>query len=297
VKFTVINSTEVRLLLGASFGFAGLATTDRPHLDMLGPILPLFYHRHDIDMRATVARFFGAYKNAARSLEEYYTVELPRIRGLFTQPNPLFPYKNSYMPLADKSTLQYFEYTRSLCADDHSRLIFYGKTVGHPEAGKLLCIKFVRRYSKAAHECCASQGYAPTLYGFEELAGGWYMVVMEELDQKRYSLYCNICSNPTTISNEYHQQIRDALSKCIHHLHNSGMVHGDIRDNNLLICTDDTPDIKLIDFDWAGEVNVVRYPMNVNHIGIRRPDTAYDGELVKKEHDLDMIDYMFYSTV
>jgi hypothetical protein len=265
-------------------------------MDILGPILPLFYHRHDTNMRATVARFFGAYKNAARSLEEYYTVELPRIRSSSTRPNPLFPYKNSYTPLTDKSTLQYFVYSRSASADDHNRLIFYGKTVGLRDAGKPLFIKFVRRYSKAAHECCALQGYAPTLYGFEEVAGGWYMVVMEKLDQ-RYSLYHDIHSNSNTISNEHRQQIRDALSKCVDKLHSSEMVHGDIRDSNLLIRTDDTSDIKLIDFDWAGEVNVVRYPMNVNCTDIRRPDTAYDGELVTKEHDLDMIEFMFCSTV
>ena len=69
------------------------------------------------------------------------------------------------------------------------------------------------------------------------------------------------------------------------------MVHGDIRGTNLLVRVDERG-FKILDFDWTGRVGVVWYPINVNHDGISRPLTASDGELVKVEHDLAMVDFM-----
>jgi len=48
------------LFQGPLLVFVGMATSDRPHVDILGPIIPLFYQRHDDDLRSTAARFFGA---------------------------------------------------------------------------------------------------------------------------------------------------------------------------------------------------------------------------------------------
>ena len=45
----------------------------------------------------------------------------------------------------------------------------------------------------------------------------------------------------------------------------------------------------LVDFDWAGKEGEVHYPMNVNRSDIKRPDGARDGQLIKKEHDLEML--------
>jgi hypothetical protein len=243
-------------------------------------------------MRATAARFFGAYKKAVQSLREYYTVELPRLRGSVSRPNPLFPYKDNYSSLTSGSAIQNFKYIRPLSTTDRTKLIFYGETVWPPDSGKNLCIKFVRRYSKTAHEKCASKGYAPILHGFEELPGGWYAVVMEEISCETYSSYHHI-RNAGLLSNEQHRQIRESLVACVRILHKSGLVHGDIRDSNLLVRTDGTLDIKLLDFDWAGEANVVRYPMNVNGVDIKRPEDAYDGVLITKDHDQKMVEFMF----
>ena len=57
-----------------------------------------------------------------------------------------------------------------------STLVFFGIEETTP-----ICIKFVRRYSSEAHLFCASRGFAPKLKGFDKLAGGWYMVVMENI--------------------------------------------------------------------------------------------------------------------
>jgi tRNA A-37 threonylcarbamoyl transferase component Bud32 len=44
-------------------------------------------------------------------------------------------------------------------------------------------------------------------------------------------------------------------------VHNAGYVHGDIRTSNILVYKNSP---MLIDFDWAGNKGVVRYPINMN---------------------------------
>jgi serine/threonine protein kinase len=84
------------------------------------------------------------------------------------------------------------------------------------------------------------------------------------------------------------KHIRNQPPDCLRVLHNERMVHGDIRNTNLLVGPDG--DIKLIDFDWAGEIGKVRYLMNVNRSTVGRPSIVSDGELVIAEHDCVMVD-------
>ncbi|KAF7986784.1 hypothetical protein HWV62_20394 [Athelia sp. TMB] len=268
---------------------AGLAYSDRPHMDMLGPLLPFSGHHYDFEMKTAAARSLGAFRNATRSLAKYYNEELPGLRTLPLKPNPLYPYPSSYRPLTGEPVHQDFKYLGKFgAAADNTRLLFYAETIGSARNQKDLIIKFVRRYSKAAHELCASLGYAPTLHGFEELPGGWFMVVMQRLPDS-YALYHGLGQNEEAKATVAWQ----LLSDCVGKLHEANMVHGDMRGVNLLVRMDGQIGIKVVDFDWAGEVGVVRYPINVNRDGIARPDTARDGMLVAKEHDLDMIKFMF----
>ena len=46
--------------------------------------------------------------------------------------------------------------------------------------------------------------------------------------------------------------------KLVHRFHSQGFVHGDLRDANILIENDGI--MKLVDFDWGGEVDQVSYP-------------------------------------
>ena len=81
-------------------------------------------------------------------------------------------------------------------------------------------------------------------------------------------------------------------------LHQRGYVHGDLRDTNLMVRKDGAPEIILFDFDWAGEIGKVRYPINVNRgPDLLRPDGAYDGELITAEHDMEMLDIMFQAAL
>lgn len=162
---------------------------------------------------------------------------------------------------------------------DTTKLLFSAKTTDD----KMLCIKFVRRYSKEVHQRCASGGFAPVLYGFERLPGGWYMVVMEIITDD----YC--CLGELSVPYPHH----DALTAGLQSLHQESYVHGDIRNTNVMVKKDCSPGFKLVDFDWSGIIGEIRYPINV-YRGKRlwRPAGAEDGQLILAEHDIQMLHAM-----
>ncbi|KIJ63840.1 hypothetical protein HYDPIDRAFT_67875, partial [Hydnomerulius pinastri MD-312] len=56
------------------------------------------------------------------------------------------------------------------------------------------------------------------------------------------------------------ETIRATLTR----LHQKGYVHGDVRDTNIMVSRSNKAKFMLVDFDWAGKIGEVRYPMNVN---------------------------------
>jgi len=61
-----------------------------------------------------------------------------------------------------------------------------------------------------------------------------------------------------------------------------------------MVRVDGKPGFFLVDFDWSGEIGVVRYPMYVTRGPLlRRPEGAYDGERITADHDMEMVKYMF----
>lgn len=121
------------------------------------------------------------------------------------------------------------------------KLLFFGKT----SDGSKKCIKFTRSYSKDVHLACST--YAPVLHGFETLPGRWYLVVMDAIDLGVYKPY----SNRSTSSGSFPDvgTLRPQVEKVIKYLHSKGLVHGDVRDTNLLMRTDGEFGFVLVDFD------------------------------------------------
>jgi serine/threonine protein kinase len=175
----------------------------------------------------------------------------------------------------DDATTHVFEYVSQL---DKDKLVFLA-TVG----GNKICVKFIRQYSKEAHLKCSSLGFAPALRGHDPLPGGWYMVVMDFIDYEFHEL----ADSPVKAS--YEDEVREKVAR----LHQAGFVHGDIRTTNIMVKKSGSPGFLLVDFDWAGVIGEVRYPMNVNDVDIKRPYNAHDGELILAQHDMEMIDFMF----
>jgi RIO1 family len=153
--------------------------------------------------------------------------------------------------------------------------------------GERVFLKFTRTYSQALHVHCASAGHAPTLRACQRLPGGWLMIVMDIVDLSVYKPFSEI---PLTERQSVTSKLLPALEKLVVGFHNVELVHGDIRRPNILV---HDSDFLLIDYDWGGDVGVVRYPSLVNHFGILPPEGARDGELITKEHDLFMLRSQF----
>lgn len=262
---------------GTLIGFAGAVTTDKPYFEALTPLFDLATNQHDDLALKPVARALGAARAALDSLKKYYT-ELNRPQLFRPSTNLRFPSRNYYTDHNDARVE--FDYQKRL---DEDRLMFRALT---GEGEKKLIIKFTQKYSKEAHAHCASHGIAPELYAVEKLGGGWMMVVMEEMDEDTY-----------THIHEFDATERAMIEEAVSILHQGNFVHGDIRDVNMMVRRNWDPacgsrNIKLLDFDWAGMEGTVRYPANVNHEDIRRPQDARDGLLITKEHDNTMVKFL-----
>ncbi|KAF8325651.1 uncharacterized protein EI90DRAFT_2931653, partial [Cantharellus anzutake] len=258
-------------LAGAHIGFAGALWTVYPHVQVLAPTLPLFYHASDVNMHMQTARFLGATRKAIFALNHYYKSELPQIT---VNPTVNFLYPTDFISL-DSGENCAFEYLSWL---DHKRLLFSG-TAGD----KKIFIKFTHRYSKDAHLKCVALKCAPALEGFQDIPGGWHMVVMGLIGDDYHELRCS--DMKASFKSEIERKVTD--------LHQNEFVHGDIRTTNIMVRKDGKPGILLVNFDWAGKIGEVRYPMNVNDVEIKRPEGASDDQLIKAEHDIAMIGYMF----
>ncbi|KIK77136.1 hypothetical protein PAXRUDRAFT_835096 [Paxillus rubicundulus Ve08.2h10] len=271
------------ILFGPYIVFAGAVWTLRPAVQILSSPLAFHYHSTDTDNQIAAARHMAAFRKAVRSLKKYYEA-LPGSGLTNTLSHPmLFPYPTSFTSLDDNKKTS-FNYTEQLAEDGakSKRLIFFGTlTEGSAEAA--ICIKFVQRYSRDAHLHCASSGFAPRLRGFEKLPGGWHMVVMDRL--VGFKLLADL-SYTECLPKSVLQGVRSQLKT----LHERNLVHGDIRDTNILVKRDDKTKVMIIDFDWAGELGQVRYPPYVNYSDIWRPDDARDGNLIHAGHDDAMLD-------
>ena len=78
----------------------------------------------------------------------------------------------------------------------------------------------------------------------------------------------------------------EMLRENITHMHSLNFVHGDLIPANMLVSKDGK--IYIIDFDWAGEVDNVKYPLFINYAN-NYPSGAIGGSPITKEHDLAML--------
>lgn len=277
------RSVDFGTFSGSHLGFAGSAFSDRVHYEPLTSLIPLCFSPHDTDMLDTITRFFGAFQNAASKLETYYKNLLAST--FTTSPtSPIdsaarFPYPTTFTRL-DNNVKTSFKLEHQPLPD---KLLYIGRT----EAGVQVVVKFVRSYSRALHEHCASLACAPLLLGLESLAGGWSMVVMEFMND--YKMLSDL-KDRASIST----RLRPMVTTLVDSFHAKNLVHGDIRDSNLLVLVrQDQLEMKLVDFDWGGLENEAHYPIIINNLTISRPPNVVGGQTITKDHDLWMVRRMF----
>lgn len=262
------------MFIGPQISFNGAVWTTRPHFQVLTPTLPLFCHHTDTNMRQSLARHFGSLKAAIRSLEDRY--RLLKNPVVLENLDSHFPDPCTYRSLETKNMVK-FKYIHQI---DEDKLLFIAET----DNRERICIKFVRHYSRAAHEQCTEIGIAPKLRGFEEIGAGWVMVVMDALDEGYMPF------DKKTVHFDVEKFLRERLIV----LHQANFVHGDVRDVNIMVRKDGKEGLMLVDFDWSGMIGEVRYPMNVNKVDLWRPDEVTDGALIKSEHDMAMLHHLFH---
>ena len=192
---------------------------------------------------------------------------------------PIFPHPTAFT-IDGGETRESFTYEGEM---NERSLLFVCKIA---DRDKRICIKFVRRYGKDVHIWCADRGFAPKLIAFEDLSGGWHMVVMELLDESWISM---------AEKNDRPEELEEKIRARITELHQGNMVHGDLRDTNVMVKKDGGSSFMLIDHDWAGKQGNVRYPRHVNKDPqLGRPLTVEDGGLITCEHDDFMLEHLFH---
>ncbi|KAI6006859.1 hypothetical protein EDD15DRAFT_2514757 [Pisolithus albus] len=181
------------------------------------------------------------------------------IEKLFNNPPSELPIRKRGFPAVSKLRKYppsddhlHFE-IQSFLEDRQSYRLLY---VAETQRGQSVLIKFTRRYSIQLHETCARLGHAPQILAFERLPGGWYAVAMEYIES---GVSINRSTQLATHGDRWEKELRALVDK----FHSEGLVHGDLRDANML-CEEDS--VMLIDFDWGGIDGEVSYPTgNLNN--------------------------------
>ena len=129
------------------------------------------------------------YLNDPRSPHGYYDYPLPFVRDDRRRPPAkrpknyaacFFPHPESYSKLHAEGEEVSFEYVDHMVPE---RLLFQAVEV---ESKRPILVKFTRCYGVRMHELLASQNLAPKLYGCQDVAGGWKMIVMEFLPREEW---------------------------------------------------------------------------------------------------------------
>lgn len=81
--------------------------------------------------------------------------------------------------------------------------------------------------------------------------------------------------------------VKEQLLRALQVLKRGNFVHGDLRPNNLLLSS--TYDVRIIDFDWAGEEGIASYPLSLNVATTAWPPGVEPGGKIKAAHDEALI--------
>jgi serine/threonine protein kinase len=150
-----------------------------------------------------------------------------------------------------------------LSKDPESKLLFLATS---SELSQQLLIKLIAgdHYGTDAHLTVAQAGYAPILFGVSKVEGTLTACIME---------YLSPADGWQTLHDyaKQHQdvkpRIKNQVDKLLEVMSKAGIVHGDLRPNNIMIRDNQgeaEPQLRVVDFDWAGTSGEVKYPLRRN---------------------------------
>ena len=249
------------------------------HYEPLSPVFPVWKPLQNDSLYA-IAQHFTAFQRAIKSLQHHYELFYTSVWAPLTHPTlPRAPYLDTYTSCITGNSITF----QLMNEEVNGQAVYHG--VQDDDHETAITVKFVQTYSTALHDSCASTGHAPTLLGYEELPGKWWMVVMKHMIG--YKQAANLALT------DWHslQAVREGVLEVVDRFHKDGFVHGDLRGTNLLI---NGKSFVFINFDWAGEEGMVQYPMDINcDIGLGCPADVYGGAKILKIHDIHMTKSIF----
>jgi serine/threonine protein kinase len=202
--------------------------------------------------------------------------------------------------MSDEGIVQFDFSERYVTTSPSNTLLFTGQytrpaSLPEPVIIKLLYTQFRGRETQMV---LAESGLAPKLHEVLRLDGLPHCIIMEQLLSEWWSLTRSMerdMESFVKVKEPLRQSLKDVLAKLEAH----GMVHGDLRPNNIFIKWNETDSlpaldgskaaIKVIDFDWSGRLaDSLTYPLCLNpHMGYDWPRAP--GTVIRPGDDLIMI--------
>ena len=160
------------------------------------------------------------------------------------------------------------------------------------EPARDIVVKFVDRYGIRAHSLLADAGLAPALLYFgspwlskeEQSCRSLFMVVMEYVEGQ------TLATAKAKMDRKVTEGVQSEIKRALGLLHSHGMVFGDLRSPNIMVKK--TGEVKLIDFNWAGEQGQVKYPYLISK-DIDWPEGVEALAIIETDHDLEMSKRLF----
>ncbi|CAJ0768378.1 7998_t:CDS:2, partial [Entrophospora sp. SA101] len=125
-------------------------------------------------------------------------------------------------------------------------------------------VKFSETYGYDAHSFCAEHQIAPKIIHYSDINSGYKFIVMEYLDG-----YETINSLFSKVKKEDLKEIKNSIKVA------------------------DRWVIKIIDFEWAGPEGKIRYPYVTMNPKIKWHNEVKPGNLIRKSHDIHLLDEGF----
>jgi len=139
------------------------------------------------------------------------------------------------------------------------------------------------------HEFLAESGFAPKVFGTCTLENRPTVYVMEKLDDSWMTLAVWGESIEPWKRSTVRPQVENGIKHIIGLLEAKGYVHGDLRTANTMI-RKESNELKVVDFDWAGEAGHTRYPIDRNDDIQEWPDGSKQGCAISLGHDRALVD-------
>ena len=185
-------------------------------------------------------------------------------------------------------------FTRPAPKDQHP-LMFLAEAEGATRLVKLV----QGGYGAGVQQTLAKKGLAPILYGSATVEGAPTAYVMEYLTPYRSGTAgweTLFTFQSYRHAAKHKPKIQEELNIILTLMEEQSIVHGDLRANNIMLEleADGAPveihegrvRLKVVDFDWAGPADGVRYPLNRNKA---IPWPGHSGGPVGAGHDRELV--------